>query len=252
MPFEDVLAESPAESVPAEEAGFDLDFDLDEPALEQPVEASPDVAASGEPEAAPAEAADEFDLSDFELDTDSLDLPEQATELPPEEPAATLDADFDLSMTEDLEADSLIAEFESMDSPAASGEPAAESLDLSDASLSDLDAELPPTDALDDLELSVADGQDSLDSFELPELDDADLTPIDSATEEAVGDTLDEDDEFDFLSGTDECATKLDLARAYIDMGDQEGARDILNEVVEEGSEQQQQEARSLMERLTD
>ena len=84
------------------------------------------------------------------------------------------------------------------------------------------------------------------------ELDDADLTPIDSATEEAVGDTLDEDDEFDFLSGTDECATKLDLARAYIDMGDQEGARDILNEVVEEGSEQQQQEARSLMERLTD
>ena len=186
------------------------------------------------------------------MDTDSLDLPEQATELPPEEPAATLDADFDLSMTEDLEADSLIAEFESMDSPAASGESAAESLDLSDASLSDLDAELPPTDALDDLELPVADGQDSLDSFELPELDDADLTPIDSATEEAVGDTLDEDDEFDFLSGTDECATKLDLARAYIDMGDQEGARDILNEVVEEGSEQQQQEARSLMERLTD
>lgn len=252
VPFEDVLAESSAESVPAEEAGFDLDFDLDEPALEQPVEASPDVAASGEPEAAPAEAADEFDLSDFELDTDSLDLPEQATELPPEEPAATLDADFDLSMTEDLEADSLIAEFESMDSPAASGEPAAESLDLSDASLSGLDAELPPTDALDDLELPVADEQDSLDSFELPELDDADLTPIDSATEEAVGDTLDEDDEFDFLSGTDECATKLDLARAYIDMGDQEGARDILNEVVEEGSEQQQQEARSLMERLTD
>ena len=141
-----------------------------------------------------------------------------------------------------------------MDSPAASGEPAAEeSLDLSDASLSDLEAELPPTDALDDLELPAAEEQgDSLDSFELPELDDADLTPIDSATEDTVGDTLDEDDEFDFLSGTDECATKLDLARAYIDMGDQEGARDILNEVVDEGSEQQQQEARSLMERLTD
>ncbi|WVM93640.1 hypothetical protein ULG90_07255 [Halopseudomonas pachastrellae] len=49
----------------------------------------------------------------------------------------------------------------------------------------------------------------------MPELDDADLTPIDSATEDTVGDTLDEDDEFDFLSGTDECATKLDLARAY-------------------------------------
>ena len=63
---------------------------------------------------------------------------------------------------------------------------------------------------------------------------------------------LDEDDEFDFLSGTDESATKLDLARAYIDMGDSEGARDILNEVVEEGNEQQKTEAREMMERLTD
>jgi len=36
------------------------------------------------------------------------------------------------------------------------------------------------------------------------------------------------DDEFDFLADTDENATKLDLARAYIDMGDMEGARDIL------------------------
>ena len=61
-----------------------------------------------------------------------------------------------------------------------------------------------------------------------------------------------EDDEFDFLSGTDECATKLDLARAYIDMGDQEGARDILNEVIEEGNDQQKQEAQSMMEHLAD
>ncbi|HCB42740.1 MAG TPA: peptigoglycan-binding protein LysM, partial [Pseudomonas sp.] len=246
--------EAPAEPAAAEDDGFDLDFDLDEPVAEQPAEEPLDFAAPVEPAPASADAADEFDLSDFELDTDSFELPESATELPAEEPAPTLDADFDLSMTEDLEADSLIAEFESMDSPAASGEPAAEeSLDLSDASLSDLEAELPPTDALDDLELPAAEEQgDSLDSFELPELDDADLTPIDSATEDTVGDTLDEDDEFDFLSGTDECATKLDLARAYIDMGDQEGARDILNEVVDEGSEQQQQEARSLMERLTD
>jgi len=35
-------------------------------------------------------------------------------------------------------------------------------------------------------------------------------------------------------------------------MGDSEGARDILNEVVEEGDEQQKQEAREMMERLTD
>ena len=59
------------------------------------------------------------------------------------------------------------------------------------------------------------------------------------------------DDEFDFLSGADEAATKLDLARAYIDMGDAEGARDILDEVISEGSDQQQQEARELLERLS-
>ncbi|MBS7662999.1 FimV family protein [Pseudomonas lalucatii] len=61
---------------------------------------------------------------------------------------------------------------------------------------------------------------------------------------------LEEDDDFDFLSGTDETATKLDLARAYIDMGDAEGARDILDEVVAEGDEGQQQEARELIAKL--
>ena len=62
---------------------------------------------------------------------------------------------------------------------------------------------------------------------------------------------LDMDDDFDFLSGTDETATKLDLARAYIDMGDSEGARDILDEVIAEGSEGQQQEARELIAKLS-
>ncbi|WP_296217407.1 FimV/HubP family polar landmark protein [Pseudomonas sp. UBA2684] len=61
---------------------------------------------------------------------------------------------------------------------------------------------------------------------------------------------LDSDDDFDFLSGTDETATKLDLARAYIDMGDTEGARDILDEVIAEGNDGQQQEARELIGKL--
>jgi FimV-like protein len=47
-----------------------------------------------------------------------------------------------------------------------------------------------------------------------------------------------------------EVGTKLDLARAYIDMGDPEGARSILDEVVEEGSESQQGEARRLISAL--
>ncbi len=58
------------------------------------------------------------------------------------------------------------------------------------------------------------------------------------------------DDDFDFFADTDETTTKLDLARAYIDMGDAEGARDILDEVMSEGSDTQQQEAREMLAKL--
>ena len=47
-----------------------------------------------------------------------------------------------------------------------------------------------------------------------------------------------------------EVGTKLDLARAYMDMGDPEGARSILSEVLSEGSVSQKQEARRLIEAL--
>jgi pilus assembly protein FimV len=47
-----------------------------------------------------------------------------------------------------------------------------------------------------------------------------------------------------------EVGTKLDLARAYMDMGDPEGARSILDEVVQEGSASQKQEAQRLIETL--
>ena len=47
-----------------------------------------------------------------------------------------------------------------------------------------------------------------------------------------------------------EVGTKLDLARAYMDMGDPDGARNILEEVMHEGSVAQRQEAERLMESL--
>ena len=47
-----------------------------------------------------------------------------------------------------------------------------------------------------------------------------------------------------------EVGTKLDLARAYMDMGDPDGARNILEEVLNEGSAVQKQEAQRLMESL--
>jgi pilus assembly protein FimV len=79
------------------------------------------------------------------------------------------------------------------------------------------------------------------------EFDDLAFIPGDEAMS-ALDD--DDDDDFSFLSDSDEAATKLDLARAYIDMGDDEGAREILAEVLEEGTEAQRQDARALLERL--
>lgn len=72
--------------------------------------------------------------------------------------------------------------------------------------------------------------------FDLPEID-----------PEAV----DDDTDLGFLSDSDETATKLDLARAYIDMGDAEGAKDIIGEIMKEGNEQQRKEAQSLLQKLS-
>jgi len=54
-------------------------------------------------------------------------------------------------------------------------------------------------------------------------------------------------DDLDFLAGADESNTKLDLARAYIDMGDIDGAKDILQEVIQEGNSAAKDEARKLL-----
>ncbi|MEE9345467.1 MAG: FimV/HubP family polar landmark protein [Methylococcales bacterium] len=52
------------------------------------------------------------------------------------------------------------------------------------------------------------------------------------------------------LSDLDEIADKLDLAKAYIDMDDGESARGILNEVIESGTEDQIEVARSMVQTL--
>jgi len=56
--------------------------------------------------------------------------------------------------------------------------------------------------------------------------------------------------EDDDILGMDEVATKLDLAKAYIDMGDPDGARAILDEVLTEGTDTQKDEAKALIDQL--
>ena len=63
---------------------------------------------------------------------------------------------------------------------------------------------------------------------------------------EAAPDTSVAEDESEESVQWDETATKLDLAKAYIDMGDAEGARSILDEVLAEGNETQKRQAQEL------
>ncbi len=55
------------------------------------------------------------------------------------------------------------------------------------------------------------------------------------------------DDLSEDTSELDAVATKLDLAKAYVDMGDMDSASSILNEVVDEGTSEQKAEAKALL-----
>ena len=54
-----------------------------------------------------------------------------------------------------------------------------------------------------------------------------------------------------FEASSDEVDTKLELACAYDDMGDKEGALELLEEALREGSEAQQARAREMIARLS-
>ncbi|MGN0923021.1 FimV/HubP family polar landmark protein [Ectopseudomonas mendocina] len=211
------LIDEPA--APSSAADDDLDFDLalgdDEVELSQPAD---DLSAFSldldEPAAASSDETDEFLLSlddDAPLNQSADDLSGLSLDLPEETPAADLDLPADFDLSLEDEA------------PV---QPAVEP-DSFAAQLDEVTAEL-----------------DQLSN----DFDEPQAAPLASA--DSLSSDLDGDDDFDFLSGTDETATKLDLARAYIDMGDTEGARDILDEVVAEGNDAQQQEAREMISKL--
>lgn len=186
-------------------------------------------------------AAAPSDLDDFDLDLAEdqpalkaeddylLGMEDELRDLPPfEQPAALgasrpaveddidLPADFDLSLADEIETEQASQAFAS--------------------EIDDVNAEL---DRLSQ-------------SLEQPPIAKPFDAPADASPRFTEDDALlaDDEPEFDFLSGTDEAATKLDLARAYIEMGDADGARDILDEVVAEGDDGQKTEARDMLSRL--
>lgn len=87
--------------------------------------------------------------------------------------------------------------------------------------------------------------------------------PLESPEDEPLEFTLDDDDlpspstDTGLATGEDDeggeenlVDTKLDLARAYIDMGDSDSARSVLEEVIDEGDDTQSGEAKRLLESL--
>lgn len=96
--------------------------------------------------------------------------------------------------------------------------------------------------------------------FELPELDLPNVQDYELKLDLGLEEDGGPDSKFDF-SGLDldlgeaggseleldEVGTKLDLARAYVEMGDKEGAREILNEVLAEGSDRQKSDAKDML-----
>ena len=128
---------------------------------------------------------------------------------------------------------------------------------------SEEDEELPDLD-LEDLDLVDEPDVEGTSDQDDEGVDDLDLgfdpdfekeSAGDSAISESMSDfeaALGEGDDLDFLSDEDEVSTKLDLARAYMDMGDKEGAREILQEVVDSGNDEQKEEAQALIQGLGD
>lgn len=204
------------------------------------------------PGAALYASRDDQASSEMAVDLSFDDAPSPASEpLPAAEaysPRAEADAALDFKL-EDLELPSLDQDEPPAAKPAAGGN----SVEF-DLSSFDLDTPVPPPAPSPQPKVPaapVAEEPDNLLDFDLG--GDAEPAPVVSEAQ-----PLDLD-EFEFgdlgedsstISG-DESGTKLDLARAYVDMGDNEMARTLLNEVLEQGSEQQQQEARTLIGRLS-
>ncbi|KAF6687551.1 FimV family protein [Pseudomonas sp. EKM23D] len=211
----------------------------------------------------PAQQPEAFD-TDFDLSLDELESASPA-ELKDDQQT------FESLLKEQTQAQAAtdeLADFDlQLDAPA--------SAQSDDDFLSGLESEMKDVPAVEPPTLTPA----ALDDFELPE--DFDLSLADEPEAEAKPDAFaselndvnaeldrlsqslehpsftaqdaalgDDEPEFDFLSGTNEVATKLDLAQAYIDMGDADGARDILSEVLTEGNEVQRGEAKEMLGRL--
>lgn len=203
---------------------------------------------------------------DFELDDTTTDTPDEVTE---EDFGFDLEDENDLEVVDDAEIPTIEPEAEpEIDDDMFNG------LDDSTEEFPVDDEDSEEADFVNNL-LNDSDDQDDIDETAIFD-DDPNETLANSIEEsltEAQSEMLendldiptftekdaiedneasDEEEEFDFFDASgDEVATKLDLARAYMDMGDEEGARVILEDVLTSGNETQVSEAQSMIDRMS-
>ena len=221
--------------------------------------------------------ADEDELS-LSLDDDETDLASLEAELTEEAPAMdelpdSLDVELDLEeevseTIEEAEKDLADQDTELMPTPADAVEEEIEeegtrhveaALDLD---LADEEGEALQTGTFAPAEDDITEFRpaDMTGEFELPETaEEVEGGRIDDKTgtfapgdfdDDMAADAAEDIEDLMLPDDVDEVATKLDLAKAFIDMGDAEGARSSLQEVLEEGSDDQKAEATDLLNQI--
>ena len=215
------------------------------------------------------------DLLEIELDDDSFDL-----DLPPKDiDINSLDKeieDMTAMLDDEMDSDSNLGDIEtnvdldtdvdldsSIEAPDENQEDDIDLLEMDFDIEESIDSE---TNGLDSLALDIADTEQSdIENHSNEDVNSSDVNDVELVAEkaddvplvitsdddvEAADDAELSEDDLAFLGDADEVETKLDLARAYMDMGDNEGANDILEEVLEEGTQDQQQAAQKLLNEL--
>ena len=218
-----------------DEGEIDLgDSEAEEPVAEVAEEAEDDTESfdfslDDTPKAEVAPAEDETDdLESFEF---------SVSETPKSEPAAAADEPEEVE-TFAFDPGS-ISSFEEKAEPAkaAEAEEEVETFDFDLVGDDSADENDPLAAALDEVDAeSEAAGNDEDDDI-------LDLGDIE------IDDSMFDTDDDSGSGARDESSTKLDLAVAYEAMGDLDGAREILNEVIAEGSEDQAAKAKELLEK---
>ncbi|MEJ2514580.1 MAG: FimV/HubP family polar landmark protein [Gammaproteobacteria bacterium] len=254
--------ETPAATAPTDEDWLDFDVGAASEGESSLGDTQEQPALSEEQ--VPAEETAELDIEDLGIDIDlsetgersMRDLAEQAPEIPDEsgeyipppvedvEPAAEAPEDDDGRTAAERALDEE-ATWTGEDTE--TNEPSlTQVLKPADRVVDDT-SELPLDESLklDDL----TEGVDVDLGEEAGEEDATQLAPSLGAEPASLGAAGDETEELPPVTMS-EVGTKLDLARAYIDMGDPDGARSILEEVLAEGDDTQKGEARDLIETL--